>query len=421
MFATAPTAAGCPFSGYAGTIYEKTAPMSNPVFAPGRGTPAIRTGPSSMLNDATTTKQDVTSATGIVVLASDDTVHRYWHLDEVLGAGPPPPPVAAFSADVTSGTAPLAVTFTDQSTGAPTSWSWTFGDGGTSTVQSPVHSYAAAGTYSVTLTATNAGGPNSLTKTAYITVNTAPPPPPPVAAFSANVTSGPAPLAVTFTDQSTGAPTAWSWTFGDGGTSTVQSPVHTYAAAGTYSVTLTASNAGGPNSLTKTNYITVNPAPPPPPPVAAFSADVTSGTAPLAVTFSDQSTGVPTSWSWTFGDGATSTVQSPLHSYAAAGTYSVTLTATNAGGPNSLTKTNYITVNPAPPPPPPVAAFNADVTSAGLQRSVDRRPDELELDLRSATGASRDLTATRRATACQDQLHHGQPGPATGLPERGPG
>ena len=368
MFATAPTGPGCPYSGYPGAIYEKTAPMSSPAFAPGRGIPVIRTGPSSALNDATTTKQDVTSATGLVVLAGDGASQRYWHLDESLASGPPPPPpTAAFSANVTSGPAPLAVTFTDQSTGAPTAWSWTFGDGATSTVQSPSHTYAAAGTYDVTLTASNAGGPNSLTKTAYITVSSVPPPPP-TAAFSANVTSGPAPLAVTFTDQSTGAPTAWSWTFGDGATSTVQSPSHTYAAAGTYDVTLTASNAGGPNSLTKTAYITVSSVPPPPP-TAAFSANVTSGPAPLAVTFTDQSTGAPTAWSWTFGDGATSTVQSPSHTYAAAGTYDVTLTASNAGGPNSLTKTAYITVSSVPPPPP-TAAFSANVTSGPAPLAV---------------------------------------------------
>ena len=97
---------------------------------------------------------------------------------------------------------------------------------------------------------------------AHFAAASGPPPPPPTAAFSANLTSGPAPLAVTFTDQSTGSPTAWSWTFGDGATSTVQSPSHTYAAAGTYDVTLTASNAGGPNSLTKTGYITVSGPPP---------------------------------------------------------------------------------------------------------------------------------------------------------------
>ena len=80
---------------------------------------------------------------------------------------------------------------------------------------------------------------------------------PPVANFSANRTSGSAPLAVQFTDLSSGSPTSWSWVFGDGGTSTVQNPSHTYNAAGSYTVSLTATNAGGPNTQTKTNYITV--------------------------------------------------------------------------------------------------------------------------------------------------------------------
>ena len=265
-------------------------------------------------------------------------------------APPPPAPVAAFSADVTTGQAPLAVHFTDQSTNTPTSWAWTFGDGTTATTQSPSHTYAAAGTYDVSLTATNAGGPGSLTKTGYIVVSTAPPPPAPVAAFSADVTTGQAPLAVHFTDQSTNTPTSWAWTFGDGTTATTQSPSHTYAAAGTYDVSLTATNAGGPGSLTKTGYIVVSTAPPPPAPVAAFSADVTTGQAPLAVHFTDQSTNTPTSWAWTFGDGTTATTQSPSHTYAAAGTYDVSLTATNAGGPGSLTKTGYIVATVGPPP-----------------------------------------------------------------------
>jgi len=79
-------------------------------------------------------------------------------------------------------------------------------------------------------------------------------------------------------------------------------------------------------------------------PVAAFTANVTSGTVPLAVQFTDASTGTPTSWSWTFGDGATSTAQSPAHTYAAAGTYTVSLTTTNAYGEDTETKSNYITV-----------------------------------------------------------------------------
>jgi PKD repeat protein len=79
----------------------------------------------------------------------------------------------------------------------------------------------------------------------------------PTAAFSGTPTSGTYPLVVSFADASTDAPTSWSWTFGDGGTSTAQNPSHTYTAAGTYSVTLTASNAFGADAFTRTNYITV--------------------------------------------------------------------------------------------------------------------------------------------------------------------
>src|SRR4029079_13068104 len=122
----------------------------------------------------------------------------------------------------------------------------------------------------------------------------------PAANFSSSQQSGT--LAVDFTDTSTGSPTAWSWTFGDNTTSTQQNPTHTFATAGPYSVTLTASNAGGPNSITKN--VTVNPPPPPPPPTADFSWAQQSGT--LTVNFTDASTGAPTAWSWNFGDGGTS-------------------------------------------------------------------------------------------------------------------
>jgi len=82
-------------------------------------------------------------------------------------------------------------------------------------------------------------------------------------------------------------------------------------------------------------------------PVAGFAADVVSGTVPLTVTFTDQSTNTPTSWAWTFGDSATSTDRNPVHQYTTAGTYTVTLTATNAGGSDDETKTGYITVTAA--------------------------------------------------------------------------
>jgi len=163
----------------------------------------------------------------------------------------------------------------------------------------------------------------------------------PTAAFDGAPTSGTYPLTVNFNDLSTGAPTSWSWTFGDGGSSTQQNPSYTYTTAGTFTVSLTATNAQGSDTDTKTNYITVTS---PPAPTAAFVGTPTSGTYPLDVTFTDQSSGSPTSWSWNFGDGGTSTAQNPSYTYAALGTYTVTLTATNANGSDGETKVDYITV-----------------------------------------------------------------------------
>jgi len=256
--APGPPSYACNSSG--GAIYEKTSPLNSVSFAPGSGTPVIVDADSPFVHNASSTKQNVNGTTGIVVLAINGDTGYYWHHYEALGPPPPPqPPVASFSGSPTSGTAPLAVAFTDTSTGQPTSWAWTFGDGGTSTAQSPTHTYTTAGTYSVSLTVTNTQGSDTLTKTNYISVAA---PQPPVASFSGSPTSGIVPLTVNFTDTSTGQPTSWAWTFGDGGTSTAQNPSHTYTTAGTYSVTLTATNTMGSNSLTKTNYITVTPPPP---------------------------------------------------------------------------------------------------------------------------------------------------------------
>ncbi|MBD3179327.1 MAG: PKD domain-containing protein, partial [Candidatus Latescibacteria bacterium] len=165
---------------------------------------------------------------------------------------------------------------------------------------------------------------------------------PPVAAFSGSPTSGDAPLTVNFTDQSSNSPTSWSWDFGDGATSTAQNPRHQYSSAGTYTVELTASNSYGSDTETKVDYITVTE--PGAAPVANFSGSPTSGDAPLTVNFTDQSSNNPTSWSWDFGDGATSTAQNPGHQYSSAGTYTVELTASNSYGSDTETKVDYITV-----------------------------------------------------------------------------
>jgi len=270
-----------------------------------------------------------------------------------------PPPVADFSGSPTTGCVPLAVNFTDQSTGEITSWSWDFGDGGTSTAQNPSHTYNAVGNYTVELTVTGPGGSDTETKTNYITVNDAP-----VADFVGSPTSGDYPLNVDFTDLSTNDPTGWDWDFGDGGSSTAKNPSHTYNSAGTYTVTLTATNVCGSDVETKVDYITVTE--PPVPPTAAFSGTPTSGCAPLDVSFTDESTGDITSWSWDFGDGGTSTVQSPSHTYNAAGNYTVELTVTGPGGSDTETRIDYITVTAAP-----VADFSGSPTSGTEPLTVD--------------------------------------------------
>nr|WP_319374734.1 DUF3344 domain-containing protein [uncultured Methanobacterium sp.] len=83
--------------------------------------------------------------------------------------------------------------------------------------------------------------------------------PAPEANFAANTTTIIRNNTVQFTDSSTGSPTSWAWDFGDGGTSTLQNPTHTYTTSGNYTVSLTATNEGGSDTETKTNYITAVP------------------------------------------------------------------------------------------------------------------------------------------------------------------
>jgi Zn-dependent metalloprotease len=150
-------------------------------------------------------------------------------------------------------------------------------------------------------------------------------------------------LTVDFTDTSTdsdGTIVSWDWNFGDGNTSTAQNPSHTYAAAGTYSVTLTVTdNDGATDSISKDVTVTAPNVPP--------TADFTFTTDGLTANFTDTSTdsdGTIVAWDWNFGDGNTSTVQNPSHTYASGGTYSVTLTVTdNDGATDSVTKDVTVT------------------------------------------------------------------------------
>jgi PKD repeat protein len=246
-----------------------------------------------------------------------------------------PPPVANFSGTPTNGVAPLTVVFTNLTTGGPaTAYAWTFGDGGTSNATSPTRVYTSPGVYTVSLTATGPGGIDTETKTGYITVSE----PPPVANFVGSPLNGTAPLTVNFTDLSVGDVDSWSWSFGDGGTANVKNPAHTYTANGTYNVSLTVIGSGGVDTETKAGYVIVNDI------VANFVGAPLNGSTPLLVSFTDLSTGVIASRSWNFGDGGTSTLQNPTHSYSSAGSYTVSLTVTGPSGSDTETKVGYVVV-----------------------------------------------------------------------------
>jgi PKD repeat protein len=170
-------------------------------------------------------------------------------------------------------------------------------------------------------------------------------------------TSGNAPLTIQFKDLSTKmedpAHTSWAWDFqNDGSTdSTERNPVYTYTEDGTYTVKLTATNAGGSNTEIKTGYITVGAVTPPP--VTGFSAEVTSGIEPLTVQFTDESTNSPSSWRWaykneTIGWTEFATTQNPEYTFPA-GTYDINLTATNAAGSDDEIKMGYIIVTSTAP------------------------------------------------------------------------
>ncbi|MCK5856233.1 MAG: PKD domain-containing protein [Bacteroidales bacterium] len=157
-----------------------------------------------------------------------------------------------FSATPLSGGFPLNVQFTDATAGIPSSWMWYFGDGATSTQQSPAHTYTTAGSYTVKLVTSTSTAQDSIEKIDYITVTSGL-----NADFSATPTHGNAPLVVQFTDASSGSPSDWLWDFGDGNSSVQQSPSHSYNADGLYTVKLTVTENGVSESMERIDYINV--------------------------------------------------------------------------------------------------------------------------------------------------------------------
>ena len=179
----------------------------------------------------------------------------------------------------------------------------------------------------MTLTATNTAGSNTITRTGYITVSKSDSAP--VGKFCCKCDFGDSasvrPVCGLFHElPDIVGLVVWRWRFFDRA-----EPVPYLHKCRTYTVTLTATSGAGSNTLSESGYITASKVAALP--VASFAATETSGTAPMTVQFVDSSTNTPTSWVWSFGDGGSSTLQNPSHTYTSAGTYTVTLTATNAG------------------------------------------------------------------------------------------
>jgi PKD repeat protein len=268
-----------------------------------------------------------------------------------------PAPIAAF---VIQGglCAESPVNFIDLSQeaggGAITSWDWNFGDGNSSDLQNPVHSYDAPGTYTVTLTAYNESGCASNTFEATITINQAIQ----VEIDDSNLFAC-ADEPYQFTAISADA-VFWFWDFGDGNTSTEQNPQHAYATSGAYFVTLTGTSMNGCSNTDEVMLI-VNPEP-----VAGFNASQTACTNE-AILFTDTSVtpnGVITEWQWDMGDGTVYIINNPnnrniTHQFATPNQFLVSLTITDAAGCTD-THTQTVVVQPGP-----VAMFTYSATCTG--------------------------------------------------------
>jgi PKD repeat protein len=241
-----------------------------------------------------------------------------------------PRPVASFKVD--NGCTGDALSFATNSVGA-VGHEWTFGDGNTSTAANPSKGYTAAATYSVRLIVTSVNGCKDTTSS-NVTVH------PRASVSFTNPTNFCVGLSTTFANTSTlsSGTMTYQWNFGDGNSGGATNPTNTYASAGNYTVKLTATtDKGCINTATSSVLVFAKP-------TANFNAN--AACAGNTVTFNNTTTG-GTTYSWDFGDATTSTLASPTKIYAAAGTYTVKLTATNANSCSDVfTKTIIIHANP---------------------------------------------------------------------------
>jgi len=254
-------------------------------------------------------------------------------------------PIANFTANPLTVCVGQNVNFTNTSSAngglALSSYQWDFGDGNAATTTNAAHAFSTAGTFTITLVATNANGvADAEIKPAYITVN-----PLPNVNFSANGLGCTVPLTLSFSNTSSqGANFSQAWNFGNSQTSSQYTPPSiTYNSQGTFQVVLTVTNnnTGCVNSLTQ------------PIVVSNFQAGITApaiGCVGQPIAFQDNSTAGANAWSWNFGSAGQSNAENPNVTYNSPGTYTVSLTSqnTNSGCSGSTTQQIVVQANTIP-------------------------------------------------------------------------
>ncbi|MBP6730942.1 MAG: PKD domain-containing protein, partial [Chitinophagales bacterium] len=243
-------------------------------------------------------------------------------------------PTSSLTASPTlSCTAPLTVNFTGtgSSPNGGISYAWFFGNGNTSAQQNPTTTYQ-GGIYNPELVVSDALGCRS-SSFGHIEVIVMQP------RFVVSSNNGCTGIDLQFTDSSNYA-SSWNWDFGDGTTSTLQNPTHAYANVGNYTVTLAVSYQGCNGTYTQSTPINISV-----PVTPTFTANDTSNcTTPFPVTFTSTAPGA-VSYDWSFGDGGTSNLANPAHTYTTNGSFDVSLSVANSSGcVNTLTYTGYIGV-----------------------------------------------------------------------------
>jgi len=260
-------------------------------------------------------------------------------------------PLASFSANPTTACAATPVGFTDNSTGNLTSWLWNFGDGITDTSRNPTHFYNDTGYFSIRLIVSNNGCSDTLVKPSYIYIK------PPVAKYAVDVQCND-PFHFVFTNYSIGANT-WTWDFGDGTSSSAFNPVHTYSNTGNYVVKLTVTNGACINTAAYGARVVKET-----PNFTASDTVVCKGDSVLLTAFGFNPSNI-VAYKWSTGY-RTDTARNIKVAYNKSGQYTISLVITNISGcRDTLTKTNYITVNG------PTADFNGVNNAACLKTGAN--------------------------------------------------